>query len=301
MVKTRAGLAIGTPTYMSPEQCRAATAPDARTDVYSLGIIFYQLLYGEPPFVSDSTAEMYGLHMFTPPPDLQTRVPALQPKLAALVHRMLDKKPAGRPSMRALGRALSEIADTGLADGPRDSAPCFGTGARRDSVGLTSGIIRQQLRTQPMVVSEQPTLQSSGALQTTGARGLQGGGVPTGLRSRRVRLALLGCAVGLGVALIVLGAARLRAGANRPRPVSSASLPAAPSSQSVVPPVPAGAGVDGGTPTVSPPAGATDSAPASMAASTENAAKESGSARRNRSKPGGKPGGTKRSHHRSKS
>ena len=60
---------------MSPEQCRASAPPDEKTDVYSLGIIFYEMLYGEPPFTSDSAGEMYALQMFGTPPDLASRTP----------------------------------------------------------------------------------------------------------------------------------------------------------------------------------------------------------------------------------
>src|SRR5262249_40065979 len=67
-VKTRTGALIGTPAYMSPEQCRAAGPPDEKTDVYSLGTIFFEMLYGEPPFMSESAGELYALHMFAPPP-----------------------------------------------------------------------------------------------------------------------------------------------------------------------------------------------------------------------------------------
>ena len=92
--KTRTGTLIGTPTYMSPEQCRASGPPDDRTDVYSLGVIFYELCDGEPPFVSDSAGELFALQMFGTPPQIKDRVPSIDPKLATLLQSLLEKSRA---------------------------------------------------------------------------------------------------------------------------------------------------------------------------------------------------------------
>jgi len=143
---TRTGTLIGTPMYMSPEQCRASAPPDEKTDVYSLGIMLYELLYGEPPFVSDSAGELFALQMFGNPPRLKERVPQITDSLDELVHRLLDKQPSSRPSMAELGEALAKIPSTGLKDGPLSARPSAQrTG--QEPEGATSGIIRSQLTT----------------------------------------------------------------------------------------------------------------------------------------------------------
>ena len=62
-VKTRTGTLMGTPIYMSPEQCRGTQTVDHRSDIYSLGIIFFEMLCGQPPFVSEGFGELVNMHL----------------------------------------------------------------------------------------------------------------------------------------------------------------------------------------------------------------------------------------------
>ncbi|HEY6119739.1 MAG TPA: protein kinase [Pyrinomonadaceae bacterium] len=92
---TRVGAIMGTPLYMSPEQC-AAKNLDARSDIYTLGVITFQMLAGEPPFVGDTETIMKG-HLETPPPDLGKKVKKLPKRVSHTVTAALAKDPSDRP------------------------------------------------------------------------------------------------------------------------------------------------------------------------------------------------------------
>ncbi len=91
---TRTGMIFGTPHYMSPEQA-AGQSVDARTDVYALGVILYEMLTGQVPFDGDTFMGILGKHMFDPPPKPSELVGDLGP-IEPLVLESLAKKPEDR-------------------------------------------------------------------------------------------------------------------------------------------------------------------------------------------------------------
>src|SRR5213080_2607757 len=92
---TRVGAILGTPLYMSPEQCRGESL-DARSDIYSLGIIAYQMLAGAPPFKGDSST-VISAHTNDPPTPLRQHNGKLPKRVARQVMSALEKDPSARP------------------------------------------------------------------------------------------------------------------------------------------------------------------------------------------------------------
>jgi serine/threonine-protein kinase len=95
-VKTRTGTLMGTPIYMSPEQCRGTRTVDHRSDIYSLGVIFYEMLVGQPPFVSEGFGDLVNMHLNVPPTSPRARRPEIPLAVDALVLKMLAKNPDDR-------------------------------------------------------------------------------------------------------------------------------------------------------------------------------------------------------------
>ena len=94
--KTRTGSLMGTPLYMSPEQCKGARAVDYRADIYSLGVMLFEMLAGRPPFLAEGIGELFTLHMFKRAPLLRDIAPNVPPHMAAAVARSLAKEPEDR-------------------------------------------------------------------------------------------------------------------------------------------------------------------------------------------------------------
>jgi tRNA A-37 threonylcarbamoyl transferase component Bud32 len=107
---TESGTMIGTPVYMSPEQCRGATDVDHRADIYAFGCLVFHVLTGRPPFVGDAAGELIVAHLEEEPPVPSSYVAELPCEVDALLLRCLAKSPHDRyPSVAELQHALGAL------------------------------------------------------------------------------------------------------------------------------------------------------------------------------------------------
>lgn len=109
--KTKANQVMGTPDYMSPEQCAGAAGVDGKSDVYSLGVMLFKMLAGRSPFVAETSSQIMGMHMFVAPPLLRELAPNVPQPLAELVHRMLAKNAEARLTMRQMAATLERLGE----------------------------------------------------------------------------------------------------------------------------------------------------------------------------------------------
>ena len=109
---TQLGMAIGTVAYMSPEQAMGEREIDARSDVYALGCVLFEMLSGSPPFTGATAMSVVAKHLSAPPPDLRALRPEVPPAVAQALSRALAKEPGDRPgSARELAQALLTSAE----------------------------------------------------------------------------------------------------------------------------------------------------------------------------------------------
>ena len=93
---TGTGMAVGTPTYMAPEQATGEAGVDHRADIYSLGALAYEMLAGEPPFRGATAQALIAAQLTRNAAPLTELRPAVPPELAVVIHRCLEKRPADR-------------------------------------------------------------------------------------------------------------------------------------------------------------------------------------------------------------
>jgi serine/threonine-protein kinase len=164
--RTLAGEVMGTPVYMSPEQARASTDVDHRTDIYALGVMSYEILAGTVPFKGQSSIDTLLAHQDDPVPPLLAKCPSLPEELAQLIEAMLAKEPDGRPTLAAVRAVLKRLRQSkiptmtaaGLQIMPDDSSPAFPV-ASQSREAITAQIGGQQVTqdlTQPRLRTPVP-------------------------------------------------------------------------------------------------------------------------------------------------
>jgi serine/threonine protein kinase len=107
---TRAGTAVGTPLYMSPEQCRGGEG-DERSDLYSLAVVLYEMLAGAPPFSGATEYDLTQAQIHAEAPPLVPRISGVTPEVESAIMTALSKRPEHRfPNLRAFSDALGATA-----------------------------------------------------------------------------------------------------------------------------------------------------------------------------------------------
>ena len=129
--KTRTGAVLGTPSYMSPEQCKGAGEVDHRADLYAVGCMLFEMLCGQCPFEAEGAGEVLAMHIYEPPPALRALEPSVPVELEALVRQLLAKEPGQRVQGAAeLGERLDRLAGRGYVTPPPVASSRPSTAAR---------------------------------------------------------------------------------------------------------------------------------------------------------------------------
>ncbi len=211
--RTRTGVPMGTPYYMSPEQCRGDKI-DHRTDIYSLGVVTHQLLTGRLPLTADSFMQVMMKHITAEPPRVSEICPELPPALDACVLAMLAKDPDARPS--SAGAAVQLVTAAAQAAG----FPVETTSLERSAPGGGSGLTPAQIAH----FGTAPTLAGASTPNAAAAAATS---------SRRLLLALVGV---VAVATVVIGVLVATRGGSPPQAVASAEASAPPTAVPATPP-----------------------------------------------------------------
>jgi serine/threonine protein kinase len=128
-MRTRTGSLLGTPAYMSPEQCRGASRVDHRTDIYSFGCIAYEMLAGQRPFTYEGFGELISAHMTETPKTMAQLGIKVPPAVEDWLRRLLAKSPADRfSSMNEVAAAIEALRTGAPMPAPATRVPASATG-----------------------------------------------------------------------------------------------------------------------------------------------------------------------------
>jgi eukaryotic-like serine/threonine-protein kinase len=185
---TRTGSLMGTPTYMSPEQCRGVKV-DLRSDIYALGCILFHMVAGQPPFAGEGAGDLLIAHVATPAPPLRAFVQGPTAGLEALVAKLLAKSPDDRP--QSCAEVIAAI-DRLLAGGVKDQLSSAASLADRPKPGHATDA------SQVAVAGAQSSSVVVPALDSGR------GGEKVGKHNRWVLPLAIACAIAAGATAIVL-------------------------------------------------------------------------------------------------
>ena len=142
---TTLGVALGTPSYMAPEQASADPHIDHRVDIYALGVVGYELLAGRPPFVGGSPQQVLAAHVMQAPEPVTVHRKALSPVLNSVIMKALEKRPADR--WQTAEEMLAQLEPLMTPSGgltPTETRPYAATAARparRWPAAVTAGVV----------------------------------------------------------------------------------------------------------------------------------------------------------------
>jgi serine/threonine-protein kinase len=207
--KTHTGALMGTPLYMSPEQCLGVKEVDRRTDIYSLGCILYEMLCGTPPFVSEGFGALVNMHINQLPDPPSQRTPNISPSVESLVLKMLAKNVDER------FQSMTDVREALLAEIAR--APTYRPGNTPGPVG------------------HHPRRHSSSATTLSAAAGVTEAGTGSARPGHRRALRIGAVAALLAAAAVVVVLRRGPASPPSPLPVA-VTVPVAPGPAPVVAP-----------------------------------------------------------------
>ncbi len=259
-VETGPSVLLGTPVYMSPEQCRGAGGVDQRADVYALGCILFQMVTGRPPFVAAAVGDLIAAHLTSTAPRASALAATVEPALEALIARCLAKAPAERP------QDMSEViaALDALPGAARPST-------RREPIAPTATPTAAEMALSPTLgasagappPSPSPTAAEVALSTTLGASAGESLPLPPPRRRWwRAPLALVAASALAGGAVVTLKRLRPPATAATAAPSAPAAAPAPRSPTSAAAPAP------------SPPTAGGPAAPVSVALTVETVPSE---------------------------
>ncbi len=136
---TEKGIAVGTPSYMSPEQAGGDGVVDVRSDIYALGCVLFEMLAGEPPFTGRTTQAVMARHILEPVPSLEVVRPGLSRSIVVVVERALAKIPVDR--FATADEFITALKATAVETGPRKRGRAFiGTTALAVALALAAAL-----------------------------------------------------------------------------------------------------------------------------------------------------------------